>query len=69
MSMRGNGFKVNEARTRSRKGRFGQLSGRGGRSCLSPEAEPRGEPHAAADANWFQSAWRLPGHKEASRLL
>jgi hypothetical protein len=67
--MRGNGFKVNEARPRSSNGRLGQVSGRGGRSCLSPEDKPGGESRAAADANWFQSAWRLPGHKEASRLL
>jgi hypothetical protein len=35
----------------------------------SPSAsQPRGEVLETADVSWFQSAWRLPGHQERSRL-
>jgi hypothetical protein len=29
---------------------------------------PSGKTLATADVRWFQSAWRLPGHEERSRL-
>ena len=53
-----------------------QCSGTAGNRVQSNEGargrddrrSPSGETLATADVSWFQSAWRLPGHEERSRL-